>query len=362
MGLKVTPRIPAGNACAVEVRENGEEPEIRFAPSPHRGNESLWFHFRISADQPVEGSRVKLVLKHFDMLRGAGEPDAIVPVYHREGQGWLRMKHGREEKSADGQRQATWYIRYPEPSVDVALCFPYGSGEVRSLVAKSKGYWAQDDIGVSSDGQGITRLSNMYQPPNDGQRGLYLIARHHAGETPGSWVLDGFLRHFSMQGKKPFMIWAAPLCDVDGIMRGCYRADRSHASSPERHVLRADIARWRARCRPLLAIDFAAGTAGDKEGLYCSVVSDADAKLCEAAGKWANIFKNAMTPGFAAPDFRRNSPGGTEDGTSVFLEQGVCALAVHAPYAVIGTDELAQKDYRQIGKRLAEAILRRQGR
>ena len=73
MGLKVTPRIPAGNVCAVEVRENGEEPEIRFAANPHRGNQGLWFHFRIDSDQAQPGARVKLVLKHFDSPYGAWE-------------------------------------------------------------------------------------------------------------------------------------------------------------------------------------------------------------------------------------------------------------------------------------------------
>jgi hypothetical protein len=209
----------------------------------------------------------------------------------------------------------------------------------------------------------MARLSNMYQPPSEGQRGLYLIARHHPGETPGSWVLDGFLRHLSVLGKKPLMIWAVPLYDIDGIMGGCFRAPQTPELGPERKALSSDIARWKERCRPLLAIDFAAATAGEGGGLNCSVDVDApDPKIGEEAGKWANIFKDAMPPGFGAPEFRRNKPAGSRDGTAAFLEQGVCALTIHAPYAVIGTNELAQKDYRQIGKRLAEAVLRRQRR
>jgi hypothetical protein len=222
-------------------------------------------------------------------------------------------------------------------------------------VSKSKGYWASDEIGVSGGGRGIVRLSNMYQAMGEGQRGLYLVARHHPGETPGSWLLDGFLRHLSMTGKKSLMTWAVPLCDADGVQRGRFRAHHAFAVSPERSALGDDVRRWRERCQPLLAISFEAAGAGDTQGLYCTAEG-------EAAAKWSNIFKDALRTGFAAPEFCRSAEPEPGVGAGVFHELGITAVTLHAPYALVGTSELVQKDYRQIGKRLAEAVLRRNGK
>jgi len=362
MGLKALTRLPYANACAVEIRAGEDQVEVRFAPSPDEHEAGPWFHLRLVDNSPEGASpgRIKLVLKHLENLRGVGDAVGLMPVYQQGGHGWQRMKHGQEERSPDGQRHAVWYLRYPEPELDIAFCYPYGMPEVKSLIAKSKGYWHCDGIGISRGARERVRLSNLYEPTGANQAGLCLFARRHPGETPGSWVLDGFLRHFSVSRKTPFLTWAFPLVEVDGIMNGCHWG--SSSSAHDMRVIETDVLRWKQRCRPLLALNFRAGEAGETDGVYCRLPgNDAEPPLKADADKWANVFKDALTPGFAAADFKR--PAAVNDGlVDLPALRDVCTLALHVPYALVGTTQLTQKDYRQVGKRLAEAVLRRPGK
>lgn len=380
MALRVFTRIPYGNAAEITVDTSDEVPIVSFTPSPHGGPECLWFCFRLVETSPetVKATKVKLVLKHFDNLLGAKEALACMPVCHHANQGWIRMKHGQEEVAPDGQRNVTWLLDYPNPTTDVALCFPYGRPELDLLVSKSKGYWQVTTIGLSQAGRQLLRLSNSFGKPGGDQPGLYLIARQHSGETPGSWVLDGLLQHFSVAKKNPFLIWAIPLSNIDGIERGDYGKDnfpydinRAWGRPPMRHealVIQRDIRRWKERCRPVLALDFHAPGLSETDGIYCYLPSPGlNAEMHAQALKWANVMKDALTPEFASPDFARvakyKSRWETPNFASYFaFDLGICAFAIETPYAMAGKTVLTQKQYREAGHRLAEAIVRRFGR
>jgi len=361
MALKLTTRMPYGNACATRIRTNGDEVEVQFSPSPCGFAERLWFYFRLFESTPdtPQGTRIKLILKHADTLSEIDEPSALVPVYHKDGQGWSRMKHGVIEREPDGQRRVVWNLRYPEPSVEVALCYPYGMPEIKNLVSKAKGYWKLDSIGISGGGREIVRLSNLYQATSDNHPGLYIVARRHAGETPGSWVLDGLLRHLSVSGKTPLMVWAQPLADIDGVLRGHYRASAVDPSRPELRILDTDVQRWKERCRPLLILELSASAVSVRDGVHSCLPaeSDTDPDLRKEAERWANMFKTALTPTYVSSEFMRESCE-----PFAFSHYGVCSLSIHIPYSQIGSTELTPKDYRQLGKRLADAVIRRQGK
>jgi len=361
MALKLTTRMPYGNACATKIHPNGDEVEVQFSPSPCGAAERLWFHFRLfeSTPESPQGTRIKLVMNHADTVSGIDDPSALVPVYHKEGQAWSRMKHGVIEREPDGQRRVIWNLRYPEPAVEVALCYPYGMPEIKNLVSKAKGYWKLDSVGISGEGREIVRLSNLYQVKSDHHPGLYVVARRHAGETPGSWVLDGLLRHLSVSGKTPLLVWAFPLADIDGVLCGHYRTSAGDSCRPELRILDADIQRWKERCRPLLLLDLSASAISTKDGVHCCLPAEGetDPELRKETERWANMFKTALTPAFASGDFMREPPE-----PSLFSRHGICSLSLHIPYSQIGSTELTPKDYRQFGKRLADAVVRRQGK
>ena len=379
MSLRVDTRVPYGNAAAVEVVAAGDVTEVRFAPAPHGGPECLWFLFRLieTEPDPARQTKVRLVLKHFDQILGGTNPADCVPVGQVAGQAWARLKHGEEQGTPDGRRQATWILNHPAPWIDVAFCYPYGQPDVEALLSRAKDYWHKDVIGLSQSGRPLVRLSNGYGTPGGTQPGIYLIARQHAGETPGSWVLDGLLQHLAATRKAGYVIWAVPLADVDGVGYGDYGKDgfpydlnRAWGDPPMRHetlVIKQDLLRWKQRCRPALALDFHAPGACEKDGVYCYLTElDPGAPTAAEAVKWANSIQNELKAEFAAADFKRVARYASRWTTPNFASHlhrdlGVCALPLEIPYAQIGTELLTQKSYRLIGRRIADAIFRRHG-
>jgi hypothetical protein len=376
MALKILTDIPCGNARSISVRKDGDMPEVLFAVNP-KGGEALWFCFRLVNTTPAEAhpAKVRLTLKHFDTLSGISSPAELLPVYRPADQGWHRMSAGVGSGEKDGRTRVSWSVPYPSPSLDIAFCFPYGRDELRSLQSKSKGYWRSDEIGLSPSGRSIVRISNDYGKPGGHRHGLYLIARQRPGETSGSWVLDGTLRYLSRGRRDPFLTWCTPLADVDGIVRGRFGGDAmpcgmdqawtTPAMRHDCHVLQGDIARWKGRCRPTLAIDFCAAPASETGGLFCVLPpAEANAELHKAAGKWANVIRQELGPDLAAQDFSRGCTTPTHPGNMRFdhcmtATHGLCALTVAVPCAKIGTTVLSQKHYRDIGERIARALVKR---
>jgi hypothetical protein len=378
MALRVMTKLPGGNATGVSVHADGDVPEVRFAPSPRGGAQALWFRFRVVESEPetAHPDRFRLVLQNFQNLPGADQPSACIPVYRAPEQGWSRMKPGAARNEPDGRLAACWTLYYPAPHLDIAFCFPYEQDQVRTLVRKSRDYWHLDTIGVTRGGKPIQRLANDYGADKK-RPGLYLIARRHAGETPGSWVLDGVLEYFSRAKRNPFTIWAIPLADIDGIQRGDYGrnafpVDFHHAwGTPalrhETQVIQKDIARWQDRTTPFLALDFGAPGSCDTDGVHTVVpANDADDTLKKNTEKWNNVFKDALGADYAASDFARLSDTPTRWTSPGFVEfmrsHGMDALCLETPYAMIGRTVLTVKRYREIGRHIADAILRRLGK
>ncbi|NLE67371.1 MAG: hypothetical protein GX608_08115 [Lentisphaerae bacterium] len=377
MSLKVLTRIPHGNAAAVEIADGGDMPEVRFAADPHCGAKCLWFLFRLAESDPDPGrqAKVRLVLKHFDNLFGASNTTDFIPVCQPSGQAWTRLKRGEEQRAPDGRIRVAWQIPHPSPWTDIAFCYPYGPADLDAMVGRSKEYWRKDEIGISRYGGSILRLSNTGGAVGSRQPGLFLIAQQNAGETPGSMVADGMLQYFSQVRKSGYTVWAVPIADIDGAMDGDFGRNRPGGALSEAwgeppgyheaQVIARDIARWKERCRPALALDFCAPGACDKDGVRCLLPDDAaDAAMAADANKWANAFQNELKAEFAAADFKRAEPAQAAPGATSFAAfmrkaMGVCAFTIEVPYALAGETVLTKKHYREIGQRLAAAFCRR---
>jgi predicted deacylase len=91
------------------------------------------------------------------------------------------------------------------------------------------------------------------------------MARQHAGETPGSWVLDGIMRSLSEDGLGGIDWWIVPFVDLDGVENGDYgkdahpwdfnRAWEQMPMRPEVLSIQADLRRFKARYPKRLVID-----------------------------------------------------------------------------------------------------------
>jgi hypothetical protein len=377
MAVRVLNRFPGANARVLDVRTDGPEPEVVFAADPHGGPEAMWFCFRLEDPQPPSPCplTVRLTLRFFDNLLGAGDPIKVRPAYRQEGKSWNRLKAPVVTRQPDGQTLLSWSVEYPVARTEVALCYPYARPELEPLLQHSKGYWREDAIGLTSDGRLLTRLHN--EAPASGAalpRGLYVVARQHAGETPGSWVLDGLLESVSRSRSTGWLVWAVPFADLDGVVRGDYGKDgppydlnRAWGPAPMRHetlVIQRDLRRWRERCRPELVLDLHAPGVCEDAGVYAYAGTAGPPERLKAVESWVNIFGQALKPDYAADEFARQanyaSRWNTPKLTDFAHEQlGVAAISLETPYTICRGTIMTAKQYREVGHRIARALLGR---
>ena len=374
MTLHLSADVPFGNACDVEIVESGGVTEVSFAPDPHGGPEVMWFAFRLERSGGAPGGRIRLKLKNMANILGGDNARNMRPVAAAAGASWQRLDEGRAEGLEDGRVNVSWEIDAPAEFIDVAWCYPYGPGEMEALVRETGGFYHADTIGVSQAGRPVVRLSNSPGAEGSDRTGLYLVARQHSGETPGSWVLDGFLRHMASLGDDAPLVWAVPLSNIDGVVGGDYGKDnfpydlnRAWGRPAMRHetlVIRRDMERWKARCRAALALDFHAPGACEAEGIYAFLVKPEDSARCFRTSKqWAERFAEALGEDYAAPDFARLARYGSRWETPGFThfcarELDVCGFSLETPYALSagGRVLLSQACYREAGERLAAAV------
>ncbi len=378
MNLVVDTSIPYGNACDVSVTQGSAGWTVAFAADPHGGPETLWFAFRLrredGADLPI-GS-VNLVLRHFGNMLGKARAETIRPVFRLAGEDWDRFGVGCTETLPDGQPQATWTLDVPAAYVDVAICYPYGMPEVEALVRESGGYWRADTIGVSQGARPLVRLSNSLGTPGSDRPGLYVVGRQHSGETPGSWVLDGFLREIASHGEKAPLVWAVPLTNIDGVEQGDYGKDnfpydlnRAWGRPAMRHevlVFQRDVERWRHRCQPALALDFHAPGMAEADGCYFFLPNPrAYPAVEEATRRWVAWIHESLTADYCAKDFGRvatyASRWESPTFSGYFADSGVCGLSMETPYSQIGQKVLTRPEYREIGRRVARGVISHPG-
>jgi hypothetical protein len=377
MGLQVNANIPYGNACDLSVGEADGWTEVGFAPDPHGGPECLWFCFRLEQDGSSDGTtdKIRLALKHAHNMLGGNRPENMRPVVRYAESDWKRLGAPQIADLPDGRNRVVWTIEAPRSYVDVAYCYPYGRPDMDALVHETDGYWRADVIGVSQMARPLVRLSNAYGEIDGDRPGLYVVARQHSGETPGSWVLDGLLRHMASLGHERPLVWAVPLANVDGVEGGDYGKDnfpydlnRAWGQPPMRHevlVFKRDIQRWKARCRPALAIDLHAPGACETGGIYCYVPSPTEyPDLHQEILGWTAALKSALGAEYAAKTFERvadyPSRWETPNFSRYFWAQGdICSFGIETPYAMVGDLVLTRERYREAGARIADGILSR---
>lgn len=380
MAIRVTADFPGGNVCQPQVQRSGDVPEILFAAHPKGGTSALWFRWQITDTSSVRQAdgKVRVTLRGLEEWMEPSMAADLLPVYRPAGQGWHRCSSGTVATEPDGRFRVSWSIPYPDPETEVALCFPYGKPELDSLRSKSRGYWTEDLIGTTEEGNELTRWSSHYGGLDHRKNGLYLIAREHAGESPASWVLDGVLQHIARIKRDPFLVWAIPIADPDALERGVHGAslypldvDRAWGEPPgrrEARLIQDDIQRWKNRCKPVLLVDFHAAGPHEREGVYCRLPDpNSFPEQYQAAEKWANVIKQELQPDFAADDFKRPQMHSVPPPLCTLADYAcghlkLCALSICIPFSRIGTKALSQKNYREIGDAIAKAMIHKVGK
>jgi len=375
MPIELTTDVPYGNAGDVSVQSEPDLTTVSFAADPHGGPEALWFCFRLEQSEPRATGKVRLVLKHpYDML-GCGNAATLRPVVRADGGDWERIGPGETVALPDGRWQVAWTIQAPQDRADVAFCYPYGRPELDALVGETGGYWRADTIGLSQGGRPLIRLSNGAGEEGGERAGLYIVARQHSGETPGTWLLDGMLRHFASVGEEAPLVWAVPLTNIDGIEQGDYGKDnfpydvnRAWGQPPMRHetlVFQRDMGRWAGRCRAAFGLDLHGPGGAEAEGIYAHVCRGTSERArVRIVGEWAEALGRAVGTQYASENFARTAEWGERWSTPTFGTfcwngLGIPGLCIEVPYTICGETLMTREAYRDAGTKMAAGLVER---
>ena len=368
MSLIVQTKFEGGNACVVSVRAAEDMAEVHLAADPAGGNNPLWFHARILKASPAEGAegeRLRIVL-HF--LENASveaaasfEPTAIRPVARWAGQDWTRIRPGRLLIEADGQRSIAWELDAPNPTLEIALTFPYLKEDLAAVYRKSRGFWQSFPIGVSRQGRLLERWTGGGDAsrPTGSLPGIYLLSRWRGGDSAGAWVLEGMLQDFARDRHPGVGVYVLPLADPDGAFRSI-SSRTDPPNGPVEQALRADLLRWQQRYQPRLLLDLFGGEAFDAAGcLVRPLTHGSDGSWPLASEKWANVIRAALSDSYGMPEFIHPPRPSECLEWAGLLPEECPALRLVIPHGVVGEKVLSRKSYREIGQKIAKAILQR---
>ena len=362
--------------CAVPgISITGEQCIVEFAAAAHGGIARMWFDFSLCNDGAEKlPEEMVLRMKHImTMLDGCSGNFRPVINY---GDGWLRLPPPELRQRPDGHLEAEWSVATPAAGkkIRIAFCYPYDKSDLAALLCDTAGFWHCDEIGVSQKDRSIVRLANLYGTPGEKMPGLYLIARQHAGETAGAWVLDGFLRYIAASRPK-VLVWCVPFADTDGVEEGNYGKDAypwdlNRAWGPHammRHencVIANDMAIWQGRVEKSASIIVDFHSPGASESGCYAFVNEAIPKghqIYDTLKKCQKKLTQYASANFILhAGYKPLSAWGTfaDLGEYTWEKYGLPTVSLETSYFECGNRVMTAADYRAIGSLLAEQLVR----
>lgn len=211
-----------------------EDSEVHFVVEGKRDSLMLWWHFEVGG---VCGRSVTFVLDNAaNVLGGLGSLRQVLPVVSFGGKDWYRLPPGEIDEAA-----GTWRftVRFPREveAARLAFCYPYGYteavrvaegwGSIPGTLGLKPWDLRVDTLCTSPGGRAVPVLILG----NDRAKGRQMVvacARQHSGETPGSFVLEGFVEAFLAPGvcgkwlREKGLLVVVPMMDVDGAYDGSF--------------------------------------------------------------------------------------------------------------------------------------------
>lgn len=386
--LRANTDVPSGNACLLGIDESTAVPAVHFAAVPSGGPEAIWFYLRVVPPNDAPPRVVRCVLHFFENLLGnspGATTQGFAPVFKTARRDWTRVDSVTREEQPDGQPLIVWEVPGDEGEIHVALSYPYTSDQVDALIRDTAPMITAQPIGLTPDAAPILRLSNSPGRPGDNSPGIYCLARQHASESPGSWVLDGFLRQIAAHDEAAPLVWAVPFADTDGVAAGRPGKDSfpwdfnrawgsklfgreklaEYGSHPMRHevkCLQHDLLRWSSRCSPRLVLDFHAPVTCQSSGIFVYLRDFQDGKPDAAHAPWVEAIENALDPRYRAMPFAHSGRYPSRWNTArlgdfVGHALTVPDITVEVPYSHSREALLRREDYQAAGRQIAEAVM-----
>lgn len=364
--------FPGGNGKLVSARERDWGWEIVFlAESKAYEPMPLWFYFRL---EDLTGTKVRLRLANAEQCLGNNEAWTENRPVARTGGGWFRIS-SVERIPTRLRVPETWFEVPLEGSrLEFAFCFPY---QLSELDAPAFPAFERAVIGCTSLGRPILRLSS--DPGREGKPGFYFLARQHAGEVTGSWVMDGMLRWLSgpegARARDAFTWWFVPMADLDGVEEGYYGKDQvwhdlNRAWAPffagrtELVAIQNDL-RTFARCADAkLMLDLHSPGHNEREGYFVIPAEITDSRreelrrLCAAANRFLAA-EGMQAIRFLEKEAGSNTSSQSGMSSSDFVwSLGMNGCSVETSYQ--GEHDPGRfyvpEDYRRLGSALVRAL------
>ena len=221
----------SGSATNLHVQPDGV---VAFSISPDPGgNEYLWFNFKVIG---AGDRRPEFLIENALGAHQTGERWNITrPVFSSDGIHWTRaadVSYAREFslKNPLGAMRYRFWAPFASDTIQVAYCYPYPLSILESFLDSLRGNpkCTVGKIGFSEDGRQIPQL--LIAASADGganKERIWIICREHSGETPASYVCEGFIKALLEHpaGRRlldQFDFSIVPMLNVDGVTRGYY--------------------------------------------------------------------------------------------------------------------------------------------
>ncbi len=373
-GPVVGPAKLSGNGCILRVEPRAEGWEIAFASEPRTSPQPLWFHLEAG---DLAGAPVEFVWENPDICLGnPGELASLRPVLKSDHESWRRCDAVRLVEHEDGRKSLCFSHEGGANRVSAAFCFPYGPPHLEATLADTGDVWERCVIGVTTGGRPLPRL-RLRGDHSESRAGLYLSARQHSGESPGSWVLDGILRFLADDSDEARQIgrlldvWVCPFVDLDGVVEGNYGKDalpwdfnRAWEPMPMRsavHAIMADLRRFRERTSSRLLVDLH-GPGHSTPGVYVQLPR---AERPELQMQGAQEFASDLADSF--PELHAIACAHETNYASRWNKLATIAswawdtlgetqaVSVETSYQRLVDEPLYPDDYRRIGRRVLRA-------
>jgi len=371
MSLAFSIDFPGGNGLLLDCDESSRRPVVRFAAEPRNCPQAMWFHFRVGR---LGGRGVTVVLANPEQTLGGADWSKNSPVA-RAGRGpWRRIGRPRRVGTAGGRIEWAWDIDARGGTVEAAICYPYQPADLAATLSELDGAFQAESIGLTLAGRPMTRVFNRLPTPKT--PGVLLTARHHAGEVPGSWVLDGLLRHVAARPglRERIAWWAIPFVDLDDVAEGSYGKDpfphdcnRSYGPAgprrPEGAAVAADARRLQAACGRMFFADLHAPAHAERANYVPVRGWEPDSPVNPIGHEFAERFAAATPEDIRSPEaFITPRPGsnaiypGQPSSRWVSEGLGVDAVCLEISYQGNAACDYTVADYHRLGAALAETI------
>lgn len=219
-----------GNAAEVHLRDDGAIGfSIKKAPA---GKEYLWFYFEVygSSEDALEFVLENAARAH----QTGGRWNITRPFVSSDGFNWQRavdIHYGKEPGIGHLFGDPVFRFRSPviAETLKVAYFRPYTSRDLKKFIVQFSGDSRVQFsfLNISEERRAIEEIKIINPIKSDTLPEILVVAREHPGETPASFVCEGFIDGLlnNTAGERllnSYQFNIIPILNVDGVAHGYY--------------------------------------------------------------------------------------------------------------------------------------------